>query len=223
MTVVELMIGLISFSVLGVAVASLMSAAGDGWQARDDHQEQVQSSRALNVHIRHWVQQCRRIVAAIETADRADVVLWTHDDADTRGVVNASEVRVVSYEADAGAIVLYAAEASASDVLTPAYLATPAGVAAFRGRADVQRYELAAGVEDCDVWVAGDPSYTYLEMKLAMASGSGAAGAITLVAAHVRSADLSVDFEQGDGGDDQAEAHGAWGLLGGAVGDGGDQ
>lgn len=211
LTLMELTFALVSLSVLGMAIASLMAATGDAWQTRDDHREQSQAIRTASARITTWVREARRIVTLADDGDRVDLVLWCDDDYFVDGV-NLGEIKVISYDRRDATISLYAAD------LTPAQLGSPSAnpafaptdlvagdfVDRFRGRSSVDGYPMLGEVNRAKLTVANGPTtdspYRFFEGQFSIAGPRGAGDQVALVTAWVRAVDTSIDFgNDGDG------------------------
>ena len=221
MTLIELTLGLASLSVLGLAIGSLMTAAGNAWDTKDHYVEQAQSMRAVTARVGQWVRQARRIVSTASDSRYADVVIWANDDSDV-GNVNLGELKVLTYDNTLGTLTLYQADESASNWMDPATVGSDSFGTSFRSRNDVQAYPLATDLVGFSATVtngmyAGSMSYRYLHVQIAFQSPSGVGDQSVMVAAAVRAPDQTVDFigESGDegGGDDAADSGGAGGGL----------
>ena len=227
MTLIELTLGLASLSVLGLAIGSLMTAAGNAWDTKDHFVEQAQSMRAMTSRVDQWVRQARRIVSTASDSRYADVVIWADDDSDV-GNVNLGELKVITYDDVMGTLTLYQADATASAQMDPAVVGSDSFGPSFRSRNDVDAYPLAADVVGFSATVtngmyAGSMSYRYLHMEVAFRSPAGNNDQVVMIGAAVRAPDLTVDFigETGDGGGAGSDSSGPSGAsvsLGTGVG-----
>lgn len=218
MTLIELTFGLASLSMVGLAVGSLMVAAGNAWETRDDYVEQNVSTRAAAARIGEWVRQSRRVVSVAADGRFADVVLWA-DDANDPGNVNLNELKVITYDRVLNTLTLHAADASATQVMAPAQVGSEDFGPTFRGRRDVNAYPLAEGVVGFAATATNGAldglSYRYLHVDMAMDSPHDADDQTAMIAAAVRAPDSSVDFLGETDGDGDSGGDSDGGLLSG--------
>jgi len=217
MTLVELTLGLASLSVLGLAISSLMVAAGAAWDTTDEDVERNQSLRAAAARIGEWVRQSRRVVSIAADDRYADVVLWADDENDP-GNVNLNELKIITFDRTLGTVTVYQADATATRVMNPLIVGSDSFGPSFRQRNDVNAYALAGEVSGFAATAANGarsgPSYQYLHVEMALASPDQPTSQTAMVAAAVRAPDLAVDF-LGDDDDGDGDSDDDGGLLGG--------
>jgi len=209
MTLMELTFGLASLSVLGLAIGSLMVGAGTAWETKENYVEQNQSLRAVTARIGEWVRQSERVISVHGDSRYADVVLWANDQNDV-GNVNLGELKVITYDQQAGTVTLYQADATASNLMSPQVVGAADFAPTFRRRNDVTAYPMAGDVTGFAATATNGMfeglSYRYLHLEMVMDSPNGVADQKAMVAAAVRAPEPTIDFigetEDGDAGDD---------------------
>ena len=199
LTLMELILGLAGLSFMGLAIASMMAATGSAWRTRDDHHMQTRSAQALSVRLSQWVRQSRRIAGAHAGSRYTDLVFWDNDDHQP-DEVNLAEVRVLTWDSDAGTLTLYRIDVDPlqldNEMVNVPQAPTTVGGSGYgawvRGHEDVLTYPLAEGVNDFDLSLGGEPAYTYVEFALSIDGNVGAAQLVT-ASGRVRAPDPSVD------------------------------
>lgn len=207
-TLVEMLFSLVTLAVIGTAVTAMLVAAGDAWDTRDDYRKQVTDARSVMANLTEWVRGSQRVVSAPTSADGryAHLVIWHNDDQFT-DVVNLSETRVITYDAEADTLTLYAAELTDAQKLSagsnpsfdPATVGGDAFPATFAARNDTNAYTMAEDMSDFLVTLAtpadGEPSYRLVELRMVLAGPGEADDQMELTTAFVRAPDYDLDFE----------------------------
>lgn len=207
-TLMEMLFSLVTLAVIGTAVTAMLVAAGDAWDTRDDYRKQVTDARSVMANLTEWVRGSQRVVSAPVAADAqfAHLVIW-HNDDQFEDVVNLSELRVITYDASAQTLTLYAAEltdaqklsAGSNPSFTPATVGGSGFPISFAGRNDTNAYVMAENMSDFLVTLAtpadGEPSYRLVELRMVLAGPGGAEDQMELTTAFVRAPDYDLDFE----------------------------
>lgn len=207
LTLLELMIGLMSLSVIGMATATLMSAAGNAWETRADNQLKNESLRLTANRLNTWVRESQRIIASHVVGSNTELLLWTDDD-HFEGEVNLGELMLITYDSDEATLTLYAADltdaqkqnAVSNMSFTPTLVGTPSFPGEFRAYNSVGAYPLAEGISRYDLTlVAGDAPYTSVHIVLGADADRATSTQIATVAGAIRTPEQTVDFGYGAG------------------------
>ncbi len=222
LTLIEMTFALFALSFIGLAIGSMMMAAGNAWETRDDYQNQTQTVRGLSAKLSQWVRQAKRIVSVNTNGDQTDIVLWA-DDANFAGEVNLAEVRVFSYDRATHELSWHLADLTDREKTDRdanyAIEAQKVGGSSFgpwfRRQGKVDRYVVSEDVQQVAVTLGTTTQgmdFDYLELRLALASPDGQAPQTALVAAGCRAPDRVVAFADDQvpqigpgGGDDEDE------------------
>ncbi len=105
MTLVELMMSLTIFSVIGLSVTMMLTAATQGTKTANDHREVSIQEKMLGTRVSSTIRGSYKILDAGD----GYLVLWTADTRDT-DTPNLSELVRIEYDSDTGRLSRYAAE-----------------------------------------------------------------------------------------------------------------
>jgi prepilin-type N-terminal cleavage/methylation domain-containing protein len=98
-TLVELLLSMSVMSVIGLSVAALSEAIGDGYIASDGYYDAIQCGRNTVRRIEWTSRKAKLIIASSSTA----VVFWAGD-TNGDGLINLDEIKTVTFNSAAGEI-----------------------------------------------------------------------------------------------------------------------
>lgn len=216
-TLLEMLIAIAGLAVLGLALSTMVSAAGRAWASRADHLDQARDFRIFSARLHDWLRDAKR-VAAVHTMGRGvDVMIWLNDDHQT-GQVNIAELMLLHYNALDDTLDVVVGDIPDASLDNPAVnrpyapdrVAAPSFATRFLQRDDVARYAIAERIESFTATPAatpGGPDFDYLELVIVTALDGAAPARLTAVAAKLRAPDAAVVFTEP--ADDVADDDGA--------------
>ncbi len=206
LTLMEMTFALFSLSFLGLAIVSIMVAAGDAWAMRDDFRAQISDTRIAVNYINGSVRQAKRILGSAESgAGRyRNLWFWAEDDY-FPAEVNRSELRLVRYDSQLQTLTLYAADltdaekgGSGNPAYEPSSLTGDAFPDAFIAQNNIEPFRLAEDVADCTFTLsqARVGENQQVEIQLKLDSPMGVADRLNPLVCSPRVIDTAVDFSE---------------------------
>lgn len=204
LTLMELLFALFAMSFLGLAISSLMVAAGDAWQTRNTFVDQNQTIRVVTMRLGQWIRDSKRVVNTESVGNRTDILIWANDD-QFPGEVNLGELQVLSFDRSSGTLTFYRfemnqaqlADSGINQSLYPTDLAEPGYAATLRARSDLKSYVLADQIADLSAelgQIYSGQIGSFLEIRVVFDMPEGYADQVALISAACRAPDNQIEF-----------------------------